>query len=391
MTNKAYASGTVIDSGSLNDFNTATYNLLSAVAGTNTITATGPLSFTAYGLGKDFEFIPAVTNTGAVTININGLGARAITKYGSTALVTGDLVAGVVAKLVDDGTRFQLINPQVVDVAHGGTGQTTANSAFLALSSGVTLGLRNKLFNALGTLNQRNYSSGTATTLANQYTVDRWRVVTSGQNLTYAVSGIINTMTAPAGGLEQVIEGVNIEGGVYTLSWTGTASATVNGSAITNGGQTATLPAGSNVTVRFTGGTVSLPQFEKGTSATPFEYRPFGLETSLCQRYYYRIAASSTGQSFGTGMYYASTSASVYITFPTTMRAIPAVSVGSFGSWQGLNGSSVVGLGNGSNGIGSSPAGTEIIFTAAAASTAGSALILRAGTVGNFVAADAEL
>ncbi len=131
MTNKAYASGTVIDSGSLNDFNTATYNLLSTVAGTNTITATGPLSFSAYGSGKDFEFIPAVTNTGAVTININGLGARAITKYGSTALVAGDLVAGSVAKILDDGTRFQLINPQtlpstyVIPATQGGTGQTS--------------------------------------------------------------------------------------------------------------------------------------------------------------------------------------------------------------------------------------------------------------------------
>lgn len=129
MTNKAYASGTVIDSGSLNDFNTATYNLLTAVAGTNTITATGPLSFSAYAGGKDFEFVPAVTNTGAVTININGLGARAITKYGTTPLVAGDLVAGAVVRIIDDGTRFQLLNPQVTDIAHGGTGSTTASGA----------------------------------------------------------------------------------------------------------------------------------------------------------------------------------------------------------------------------------------------------------------------
>lgn len=122
MTNKAYASGTVIDSGSLNDFNTATYNLLTGVAGTNTITATGPLSFSAYGGGKDFEFVPAVTNTGAVTININGLGARAITKYGTSPLVAGDLVAGAVVRIIDDGTRFQLLNPQVVPAAQGGTG-----------------------------------------------------------------------------------------------------------------------------------------------------------------------------------------------------------------------------------------------------------------------------
>jgi hypothetical protein len=305
MSDTLFSAGTVIASTWLNDVDKATYNTLSAVGGTNTITATGPQPVTpaGYTTGLRFFFNPANTNTGATTININSLGAKNITKFGATALIAGDLVAGAEAEIYYDGTQFQLINPPhtasnftgTLAIANGGTGQTTANTAFTALSAGVTLSFRNKLINALGAINQRAYVSGTATGGANQYTLDRWRVVTSGQNLTFSTSGIITTMTAPAGGLEQVIEGNNIEGGVYTLSWTGTATATVNGSAVTNGGQTSSLTAGSNVTIRFTSGTVSLPQFEKATTTTSFEYRPYAYELLLAQRYYETFGYHSGG------------------------------------------------------------------------------------------------
>jgi hypothetical protein len=55
-----------------------------------------------------FAFIAANTNTGAVTININGLGAKDITKQGTTALVSGDIPSGIVVNIVYDGTRFQM-------------------------------------------------------------------------------------------------------------------------------------------------------------------------------------------------------------------------------------------------------------------------------------------
>lgn len=165
----------------------------------------------------------------------------------------------------------------------GATGSAADARSALGIGSAITF--RNLLINANGYLNQRGYSSGVATGAANTYTLDRWRVVVSGQNLTFGAASPDVTMTAPAGGLEQVVEGANVVGGVYTLSWTGTATATVNGAAITNGGNTASLAANTNVTVRFSGGTVLRPQFELGTVATPFERRPLGLELSLCQRY----------------------------------------------------------------------------------------------------------
>jgi hypothetical protein len=79
-------------------------------AGTDTITGTTSPALTAYATGNQFSFLVANTNTGAVTINVDGLGAKAITRTGTTALVAGDMVAGQAVEIIYDGTRFQLVN-----------------------------------------------------------------------------------------------------------------------------------------------------------------------------------------------------------------------------------------------------------------------------------------
>lgn len=83
---------------------------LLTVTGTDTLTATASPALTAYAAGNMFSFVVANTNTGAVTINIDGLGAKSITRTGSTALVAGDMVANQVALIAYDGTRFQLLD-----------------------------------------------------------------------------------------------------------------------------------------------------------------------------------------------------------------------------------------------------------------------------------------
>lgn len=185
-------------------------------------------------------------------------------------------------------------------------------------------GFRNLLINALGTVNQRDYTSGAATSGANQYTVDRWRVVTSGQNLSWtSPDGIARLFTAPAGGVEQVVEGP-IESGDYVLNWGGTAAATVNGSAVSKGVAFALNGAGASFTVRFFSSTFSRPQLERGVSPTDFEVRHPGQELALCQRYYQTRSRLDL-----TRINTSDTSKSVMWEYAVRMRATPTIVIGT--------------------------------------------------------------
>jgi len=87
-----------------------TFDWLTSVAGTDTITASLTPAISAYTAGQTFRLVSAGANTTtAVTININSLGAKSITKNGSTALAIGDIVNGEMLEIIYDGTRFQLI------------------------------------------------------------------------------------------------------------------------------------------------------------------------------------------------------------------------------------------------------------------------------------------
>ena len=65
-------------------------------------------------------------------------------------------------------------------------------------------------------------------------------------------------------------------------------------------------------------------QLEKGSTATSFDYRPYGTELSLCQRYYYR-AVNGDGQAICNGFYYGATDVRGIINFPCTMRVSPSL------------------------------------------------------------------
>lgn len=193
-----------------------------------------------------------------------------------------------------DSTNWLQLGTAKVDAPNTFTAANTfsAVQTFTGGIAGVPLG-KNLLINPLFTINQRVYVSGTATTTANQYTLDRWRVVTSGQSLTWTSNGNRLIVTAPAGGFEQIIEGNNIFGGSYVLNWTGTATATVNGTPRTKG-EVFTLIGGVNATVRFIGGTVDIPQLERGVAATVIEDRFAGFELMLSQRHYCKTFDTGT-------------------------------------------------------------------------------------------------
>ena len=66
-------------------------------------------------------------------------------------------------------------------------------------------------------------------------------------------------------------------------------------------------------------------QLEKGATATSFDYRPYGTELMLCQRYYqnYQSMLLSTGYSVGT-TYYGT------VLFPVELRATPTILYSGF-------------------------------------------------------------
>lgn len=90
------------------------YVTLSSVSGADTITATCAPAITAYAAGQFFTFVAAGANTGAVTLNINSLGAKAVTKEGTTALAAGEIASGAVVCVEYDGTRFQVVGGRSV-------------------------------------------------------------------------------------------------------------------------------------------------------------------------------------------------------------------------------------------------------------------------------------
>jgi hypothetical protein len=118
------------DSATLGQVQSTVVKLIGSVSGTDTITGSLTPALTAYAAGQMFYFVAAGDNTGAVTLNINSLGAKNVTKNGSTALVAGEIKSGQTVTVIYDGTRFQMVNPVVL----GLTGITS--STVTALGSG---------------------------------------------------------------------------------------------------------------------------------------------------------------------------------------------------------------------------------------------------------------
>ena len=65
-------------------------------------------------------------------------------------------------------------------------------------------------------------------------------------------------------------------------------------------------------------------QLEKGSTATSFDYRPYGTEFMLCQRYYVKYSATSSGPLFGYSTASSATQLSAVGNFPVEMRSAPS-------------------------------------------------------------------
>ena len=79
-------------------------------------------------------------------------------------------------------------------------------------------------------------------------------------------------------------------------------------------------------------------QLEVGRNATDFEYRPYGEELALCQRYYYEYPKGNTYNIIANGFANTSSNALFHFQFPVPMRSAPVVA--TTGNWQVIDGTS---------------------------------------------------
>jgi hypothetical protein len=89
-----------------------------STSGTDTYTVTASPALTEYIAGATVRFKVGNQNTGASTLNVNGLGAKSLVKGVSTALAAANLLAGGVYTAVYDGTNFQV---KEVSTSSGGS------------------------------------------------------------------------------------------------------------------------------------------------------------------------------------------------------------------------------------------------------------------------------
>jgi hypothetical protein len=242
------AGSAATDSANLGQIQAQAYVQLGSVSGTDTITATTNPVTAAYAAGQTFRFVAANANTGAVTININGIGAKSITKKGATALAANDILANALYEITYDGTRFQLSNPSLLVVpddnitaamlADSALGFALINGTLTATvaASALTVAIKTKAGTDPSATDPvlvvfRNATLATGTYLVRSITAATSVVVSSGSTLgtTSAVQSQINVIAIDnAGTVELAV--VN-NSGALLLDETTLISTTAEGGA----------------------------------------------------------------------------------------------------------------------------------------------------------------
>jgi hypothetical protein len=154
-------------------------------------------------------------------------------------------------------------------------------------------------------------------------------------------------------------------------------------------------PTGATSVVGTNGATFYITgvQLEKGRLATSFDYRPYGTELSLCQRYYFKIQATGDLYPFGTGYNSGTTTALGYTPFPVPLRANPTAfeQSGTAAHYKVRHGTTETVCSSIPVATTTSQYSANTTFTVASGLTAGQGSMLWSGGASAYLAWSAEL
>jgi hypothetical protein len=253
----------------------------------------------------------AQQNAGAVTPPVGFINYLGVTTVSSYSILTGDYF--------NISQRIEGLN--IADLGWG-----TASASTVTLSFWVRSSLTGTFGGALRNGNTtRSYPFSYSIPVANTWTQISVTIAgdTTGTWLTTNGTGINITF-----GL-----GVGATGSAVAGAWAAGNFVSATG---------ATSVVGTNGATFYITGV----QLEKSSTATSFDYRPFGTELALCHRYYYRITAQNAfGRILTAGLANSSTLVRPSVQLPTPMRtSVSAVDFG--GSMSCYDGTAVFSVSN---------------------------------------------
>jgi hypothetical protein len=257
-----------------------------------TITNTGSATYTLdrqYAYGSVASKFSVQQNAGSVTPPVGFTNYLGVTSLSAYSIGAGDLF--------DIGQNIEGLNI-------GDLGWGTASAKTVTLSFQVYSSLTGTFGGALqNSAQNRSYPFSYTVTSANTWTT------------------VSVTIAGDTTGTWLTTNGVGIRL-VFSLGIGSTYSGTA-GSWSANNYLSAT---GATSVVGTNGATFYITgvQLEVGSTATSFDYRPYGTELALCQRYYYKIAEGGSAYTqFGAGRAFSGTEGNGIVPFPVPMRSAP--------------------------------------------------------------------
>ena len=296
---------------------------------------------------------PAVAGSGVLTLPVatDTLVGKAttdtLTNKTLTAPVLGTPASGILTSCTGlnyDGFKSRLINgAMVIDQRNAGAAVTVSTSVntfpvdrMALLSPGATTTAQRVA--GTGAYTYDVLYTGAASVTAS-YLFQRIESVNCldlvSKNVTFQVQLSSTTVNSVAVGLysgnstDTFTAPVSISTTTFTITSTPTIYTwTVNAGANAANGLQIQLNFGA-----FTSGTarISGMQLEKGSTATSFDYRPYGTELALCQRYFTKFVGSSSLSSYALGEATSSTKCRWSMQCPVVMRASPTFSTAGSG------------------------------------------------------------